>query len=87
MAKNFKELEAKMSPAQRKRVAARVKELKQEEAERAAAHEGIKDLCGIKFCENCNGDVDPHGDNCAVTTLADDEEVYVHKTCPPENLL
>ena len=83
MAKNFKELEAKMSPAQRKRVTARVKELKQEMVEQAVAYEGIKDLCGIKICESCERDVDPYGDNCNSLLLADDEEVFAHKTCPP----
>lgn len=87
MAKNFKELEAKMSPAQRKRVAARVEELKQEMIEQAVAYEGIKDLCGIKTCENCNGDVDPHGNNCVTDDGLDEEELYFHKVCPPENLL
>ena len=75
-----------MSPAQRKRVAIRVKELKDEMIEQAVAYEGIKDLCGIKICESCGGDVDPHGDNCNTMTLADDEEVFAHKNCPPPSL-
>jgi len=72
-----------MSPAQRKRVAARVIELKQEMVEQAVAYEGIKDLCGIKICESCGGDVDPYGDNSNSLILADDEVVFAHKNCPP----
>lgn len=78
MAKNFKELEAKMSPERRARVGARTQEL----IEQMVAQEGIKDLCGIKVCESCERDVDPHGDNCATLVLADDEEVFAHKVCP-----
>ena len=52
------------------------------QAEEFAAEQGRKDLCGIKVCESCDGDVDPYGDNCTTTTLADEEEVFAHKVCP-----
>jgi len=88
MAKNFRELEKKLSPARRKRIAARVKELKADIASvnDEVAAEGIKDLCGIQICENCGAEVDPYGDNCAKTVLLNEEEVFAHKICPlPKN--
>ncbi len=99
MAENFRELEKKLSPARRKRIAARVKELKAEmkKADIASlddevASAGIKDLCGIQICENCEGDVDPSSDNCIVQDTitgrenTEEEKLYFHKICPlPKN--